>query len=83
MPEVQLEFVMDAGRLPSDGDVKAPAEDSGPTIVTTNSRCTPMPGELGVHLGTPAEATVRGELCESPAPPRFLKSASLRGTLPT
>ena len=31
---------MDVGRLPSGGDVKAPAEGSGLTIVTTNSRCT-------------------------------------------
>jgi len=31
---------MDYGRLPSGGDVKAPAEGSGPTIVKTNSRCT-------------------------------------------
>jgi hypothetical protein len=30
---VHLEFVMDVGRLPSGGDVNAPAEDSGPTFV--------------------------------------------------
>jgi hypothetical protein len=36
---VHLEFVMDVGRLPSGGDVEAPAEGSGPTLVTTNSRC--------------------------------------------
>jgi len=37
---VRLELVLDGGRLPSGGDVKAPAEGSGPAIVTTNSRCT-------------------------------------------
>ncbi len=38
---MHLEFVMDVGRLPSGGDVKAPAGGSGPAFVTTNSRCTP------------------------------------------
>ncbi len=31
---------MDVGRLSSGGDVKAPAQDTGPPSVTTNSRCT-------------------------------------------
>ena len=41
-----LEFVMDVGRLPSGGDVKAPAEGSGPTFVTTSSGGTLWTGTL-------------------------------------
>ncbi len=37
---VHLEFVMLVGRLPSGGDVKALAEGSGPTSMTTSSRGT-------------------------------------------
>ena len=41
MPEDRcLEFAQPVGRLPSGGDVKAPAEGSGPTGVTPRSRCT-------------------------------------------
>ncbi len=32
-----LEWVMNVGRLPSGGDVKAPAEGSGPTSITRPS----------------------------------------------
>ena len=38
MAEAPLELVMDVGRLPPGGDVKAPAAGSGPSFVTTNSR---------------------------------------------
>ena len=30
---------MDLGRLPSGGDMRAPAEGSGPSFVTMGSRC--------------------------------------------
>ncbi len=38
--EVHPEFGMRVGRLPSGGDVRTPAEGSGPASLTTNSRCT-------------------------------------------
>ena len=47
MPGVHPELVMDVGRLPSGGDVKAPAEGSGPTFMTTNSKCTRVPAIPG------------------------------------
>ncbi len=55
---VHLESVMDVGRLPSGGDVKAPAEGSGPTFVTASSRSTPR----GTSVGNPIDAFLRARL---------------------
>jgi hypothetical protein len=55
---VHPEFVMDVGRLPSGGDVKAPAEGSGPTFMTTISRCAP---EKGAPAAVAAGALGGGE----------------------
>ena len=80
-----LEFVRDIGRLTSGGDVKVrtPAEGSGPTSVTTSSRCTLLllfgilllASQVSAHPGSGIAVDATGQIYFASGP-RILKIAT-------